>query len=105
MLVFVFILPLIIALACLAFSQRVPTRWLGVAAAAAALVCGAALLLARLRGELPLALLDRTWIALDPHTVSIVLAFDAANWLFALIVFGAGGLSLLMLALAVPANV
>ena len=42
---------------------------------------------------------------LDQSAVPVVLAFDASNWLFALIVFGGGGLTLLMLALAVPSNV
>jgi formate hydrogenlyase subunit 3/multisubunit Na+/H+ antiporter MnhD subunit len=105
MLPLLFTLPLITALICLALSYRVPARWLGIGAAAALLVCGAALLAARLLGRLPLALIDHTWLALDRRTIALALIFDSANWGFALLGLAGGGLALLALALAVPPNV
>jgi formate hydrogenlyase subunit 3/multisubunit Na+/H+ antiporter MnhD subunit len=105
MLELTFALPLIAALLCLALSYRVPARQLGIGAAASLLVCGAALLAARLLGRLPLVLIDRIWLTLDQRAVSLALAFDAANWGFALLALAGGGLGLLALALAVPPNV
>jgi multicomponent Na+:H+ antiporter subunit A len=105
MLIFIFALPLLVALLCLALSDRVPSRWLGIGAAAALLACGMALLIARLTGRLPLALVDRAWLALNDHTFMLTLVCDAANWGFVLLALGGGGLALLALALAVPPNV
>src|SRR5215207_10970810 len=105
MLIYIFALPPIVALLCLALSERVSARWLGIAAAMALLVCGVALLSARMTGQLPLALVDRAWLALDDHTFTLTLVGDAANWGFVLLTLGGGGLALLALALAVPPNV
>jgi Ni,Fe-hydrogenase III large subunit len=80
-----FILPLLIALLCLALDRRVPTRRLGITAAAALLVCSAGLLVARMQGQLPLVLINRTWMALDDRTIPILLVLDLANWLFVLL--------------------
>ncbi|HEU5098917.1 MAG TPA: hypothetical protein VFU22_07860 [Roseiflexaceae bacterium] len=105
MFVLIFALPLIMALLCLALSSRVPARRLGVGAAAALLICGLALLVARLTGRLPLVVIDRIWMALDQRVVSLTLVFDAANWGLALLTLLGSGLALLALALAVPRNV
>ncbi len=105
MLIFIFALPLIAALLCLALSNRVPARRLGIAAATALLACGVALLSARMTGRLPLALVDRTWLALNDRTFALALVFDAANWGFVLLALCGGGLALLALALAMPPNV
>jgi multicomponent Na+:H+ antiporter subunit A len=105
MLSLTFALPPIAALLCLALSDRVPSRWLGIGAAAALLACGAALLSARIAGQLPLALIDRTWLALDDFSFTLALVCDAANWGLVLLAVGGGGLGLLALALAVPPNV
>ena len=105
MLILIFALPLIVALLCMALSHRVPARWLGIAAATALLVCGVALLSARITGQLPLVLTDHAWLALDDHTFTFTLVCDAANWGFVLLALGGGGLALLALALAVPPNV
>src|SRR5690348_6053125 len=98
MLALVFTLPLIAALLCMALSYRVPARWLGVGAAAALLISGVALLVARLSEQLPLALIDRAWLAFEERAVSLTLVFDAANWGFALLVLAGGGLAVLALA-------
>src|SRR5207249_109636 len=82
MLIFIAALPPIVALLCLALSDRVPARQLGIAAAAALLACGVALLTARLTGQLPLTLVDRAWLALDDRTFTFTLVCDAANWGF-----------------------
>ena len=105
MLIYIFALPPIVALLCLALSDRVPARWLGIAAAAALLVCSVALLSARLTNRLPLTFVDRAWLALDDRAFTFALVCDAANWGFVLLTFGGGGLALLALALAVPPNV
>jgi formate hydrogenlyase subunit 3/multisubunit Na+/H+ antiporter MnhD subunit len=104
MFVLVFILPLIAALLGLVLNRTVPTRWLGVGASAALLVCGAALLIARARAGLPLALLEHNWMALESRTVAVSLQFDGASWALALLVLAGGGLALLALALALPPN-
>jgi formate hydrogenlyase subunit 3/multisubunit Na+/H+ antiporter MnhD subunit len=100
-----FILPLLIALLCLALDRRVPTRRLGITAAAALLVCSAGLLVARMQGQLPLVLINRTWMELDDRTIPILLVLDLANWLFVLLALAGGGLSLLALALAIQPTV
>ena len=105
MLIYIFALPLIAALLCLALSDRVPARWLGIGAAAALLACGVALLGARLTGRLPLTLLDHAWLTLDDRIFALALVCDAANWGLVLLVLGGGGLALLALALAVPPTV
>jgi formate hydrogenlyase subunit 3/multisubunit Na+/H+ antiporter MnhD subunit len=105
MIVLIFVLPLLMALLCLVLSARAPARWLGIGAALALLICGVALLAARLTGQLPLVLIDRIWLALDQHVVSLRLVFDASNWGLALLALGGSGLALLALALAVPLNV
>jgi formate hydrogenlyase subunit 3/multisubunit Na+/H+ antiporter MnhD subunit len=103
MLLLTFALPPIVALLCLALSDRVPARRLGIAAAAALLACGLALLFARVTGQLPLTLIDRAWLTLDQRTFTLTLVCDAANWSFMLLALGGGGLALL--ALALPLNV
>ncbi|MEO7909544.1 MAG: hypothetical protein ABIV47_07820 [Roseiflexaceae bacterium] len=102
MLIYIFALPLIAALLCLALSDRVPARLLGVGAAATLLICGVALLGARLTGRLPLMLLNRDWLTLDDRIFTLALVCDAANWGFVLLTLAGGGLALLALALAVP---
>jgi formate hydrogenlyase subunit 3/multisubunit Na+/H+ antiporter MnhD subunit len=102
MLAFVCILPFSVALLCLTLSRRVPTRWLGSAAGATLLGCGLALLVARLRGGLPLTLLDRSWVALESRSIDVTLRLDALSWAPALLVLAGGGLALLALALALP---
>src|SRR4051812_39497568 len=104
MLIFILVLPLIVALFCLALSDRVPARWLGIGAATALFACGVALLSARITGQLPLVLVDHTWLALDNRTFGLAIVCDAANWGFVLLVLGGGGMALLALALAVPPN-
>ena len=105
MLIFILVLPLIVALLCLALSNRVPARWLGIAAATALFAGGVALLSARVTGQLPLVLVDRTWLALDDRTFKLTIVCDAANWGFVMLALGGGGMALLALALAVPPNV
>jgi NADH:ubiquinone oxidoreductase subunit 4 (subunit M) len=105
MLIVIFALPPIAALLCLALSDRLPARWLGIGAAAALLACGVALLSARITNRLPLTLVDHDWLALDDYTFTLTLVCDAANWGFVLLTLGGGGLALLALALAVPPNV
>jgi len=105
MLIYIFALPPIVALLCLALSNRAQARWLGIAAASALLACGVALLIARMTGRLPLTLADYAWLALDDRTFTLALVCDAANWGFVLLTLGGGGLALLALALAVPPNV
>ncbi len=105
MLIYIFALLPIVALLCLALSDRVPARWLGIAAATALLACGVVVLSARISGRLPLVPVDRVWLALDDRTFTLALVVDAANWGFVLLVLGGGGLALLALALAVPPNV
>ncbi|HEX9370169.1 MAG TPA: hypothetical protein VF897_04155, partial [Roseiflexaceae bacterium] len=104
MLILVFILPLIAALLCLVLSRAVPTRWLGAGGSASLLLCGAAVLFARLRGDLPLVLAERAWLALDNRSIAVSLQLDAANWLLAFLALAGGGLALLALALALPLN-
>jgi multicomponent Na+:H+ antiporter subunit A len=104
MLILVFILPLIAALLCLTLNRAAPTRWLGVGAAATLLVCGVALLLVRLRGGLPSVLLDYNWMTIEDHAVVVRLALDGFSWALALLTLLGGGLALLALALALPAN-
>ncbi|MBK9712062.1 MAG: hypothetical protein IPO81_12185 [Kouleothrix sp.] len=104
MLTLAFILTLLVALLCLVLSGSVPTRYLGVAAGVALLACGAALLVARARGGLPLELVDQSWIALENYSVEIVLRFDAVSWALALLALVGGGLALLALALGLPPN-
>jgi NADH:ubiquinone oxidoreductase subunit 5 (subunit L)/multisubunit Na+/H+ antiporter MnhA subunit len=98
------ILPILTALACLGLNRAVPTRLLGVVASSALLICGAALLVARLRGGLPLVLVDRPWMAVGNRPLQLTLVFDALNWAPALLGLWGGGLALLALALLVPAN-
>jgi NADH:ubiquinone oxidoreductase subunit 4 (subunit M) len=102
MLAFVFILPLVAALLCLALNRAAPTRWLGVGAAAALLAAALVLLAARFQSGLPLALLDHTWTALDDRAIRLILRFDALSWPLALLALGGGALALLTLALAIP---
>jgi hypothetical protein len=105
MFVLIFVLPLLAVLLCLVLSARVAARWLGIGAAMALLVCGVALLAARLTGRLPLVLIDRVWLALDQRTISLTLVLDVANWGLGLLALVGSGLALLTLALAVPLNV
>ena len=105
MLALVFILPLLVALGCLALNAAVPTRRLGVAAAATLLAGAAALVVVRLRSGLPLTLISQPWMLTESEPLLIALQLDAANWVFVLLVLAGGGLSLLALALAVPATV
>ncbi len=105
MLVAVFILPLIVALGCLALNDAVPTRRLGQAAAATLLAGAAALLAVRFRSGLPLTLISQPWMLIESDPLLLDLRLDAANWVFVLLVLAGGGLALLALALAVPANV
>jgi NADH:ubiquinone oxidoreductase subunit 4 (subunit M) len=104
MLVLVFILPLLAALLCLVLNRAVPTRWLGVGAGAALLVCGAALLAARARAGLPLELIERPWMAIESQSIVVALRFDAVSWALALLALAGGGVALLVLALALPGN-
>jgi NADH:ubiquinone oxidoreductase subunit 2 (subunit N) len=103
-LLLIFILPLIAALACLGLSWVTPTRWLGVGAAGALLIGGAALLVAKSRVGLPLALLDRAWIAIDNRPIRVLLQFDTLSWVPALLALFGGGVALLALALMLPFN-
>ena len=105
MLIYIFALPLIAALLCLALSDRVPARRLGIGAAVALLACGLALLIARLTGRLPLTLVDRAWLTLDDRIFTLALVCDAANWGIVLLALCGGGLTLLSLSLAVPPTV
>jgi formate hydrogenlyase subunit 3/multisubunit Na+/H+ antiporter MnhD subunit len=98
----VFILPLLAALLCLVLNRAVPTRWLGMAAAAGLLVCGAALVVARLRGASGAVPLDYTWMAIENRAVVVRLALDGLSWALALLALGGGGLALLALALGLP---
>ncbi len=100
----IFILPLIAALACLTLSRVVPTRWLGIGAAAALLIGGAALLFWKLRAGLPLAIVDLAWIAIDNRPIHVSLLFDTLSWAPALLALFGGGIALLTLALVVPLN-
>ncbi|MFN8501469.1 proton-conducting transporter membrane subunit [Kouleothrix sp.] len=102
MLVLLFSLPCLVALACLALNQSVPTRRLGVGAAATLLAYGLALLAARARGGLPLTLAEFTWMAIDSRSLQVVLRFDALSWGLALLALLGGGLALLVLALGLP---
>jgi formate hydrogenlyase subunit 3/multisubunit Na+/H+ antiporter MnhD subunit len=105
MLPYIFALLPIAALLCLALSDRVPARRLGIGAAVALLVCSVALLNTRILGRLPLMLADHAWLTLDNRIFALTLVCDAANWGFVLLVLSGGGLALLALALAVPPNV
>ncbi|MFN8569049.1 MAG: hypothetical protein U0Z44_16375 [Kouleothrix sp.] len=102
MLTLAFILPGLVALACLGLSQTVATRWLGLAAAAALLAGGGLLLAGRVRGGLPLVLAEYTWMNLDQRPLALVLRLDAFGWLPALVGLFGGGLALAVLALALP---
>jgi len=104
MLVLIFILPLITALACLVLNRVAPTRWLGIGAAAALLMGGAALLVVKLRTGLPLAIFDRDWITIDNRPIRVSLQLDALSWAPALLVLFGGGVALLALALVLPLN-
>jgi formate hydrogenlyase subunit 3/multisubunit Na+/H+ antiporter MnhD subunit len=104
MILLVLILPLAAALACLAFSQAVSTRLLGVGAGAALLLSGAALLALRLRGSLPLPLLDYVWMAVDNRPLHVMLALDTLGWAPALLALFGGAIGLLTLALTLPPN-
>jgi len=103
-LLLIFILPLITALACLGLSRVVPNRWLGIGASVALLIGGAALLVLKLRADLPLAIFDRGWIAIDNRPIRVSLQFDALSWAPALLALFGGGVALLALALVVPIN-
>src|SRR5215212_1944070 len=105
MLTYFFALPLIAALLCLALSDRVPARRLGIGAAVTLLACGVALLSARMTGQLPLTLVDRAWLTLDDRVFTLALVCDTGNSGFMLLALGGGGLALLALALAVPPTV
>jgi multicomponent Na+:H+ antiporter subunit A len=98
MFVFIFALPLIAALLCMALNRIAPTRWLGIGAAGALLLAAGALLLA----PSPLVLPTRIWAAPGEQPVHLALAFDAASRPFALLALCGGALALLALALALP---
>lgn len=97
-----FILPLLIALLCLALNRVVATRLLGYAAAAALLA--SALLLAVAGGRNELALFERLWMGVENQTFSVSLAFDQASLPFAVLVAAGGAVCMLALALALPAR-
>jgi formate hydrogenlyase subunit 3/multisubunit Na+/H+ antiporter MnhD subunit len=100
MLVLIFGLPFLAALLCLGLNRTIPTRWLGVGAAAACLLAAGTLLLA----QLPLGLPEHTWVLLDERAVRLALDLDAADRPFIVLALGGGGLALLALALALPAS-
>ncbi len=102
MLVLIVTLPFLVALACLSLNQTVPTRRLGIAAAATLLGYGLALLAARWRGGLPLDLAAITWMVVETKPLVLVLRFDALSWALALTALLGGGLALLILALGLP---
>lgn len=104
MLVLIITLPFLVALACLSLNQAVPTRRLGLVASGTLLAYGVALLVARVRGGLPIDLAEFTWMVIDDQPLMLVLRFDALSWAFSLAALLGGGLSLLVLALALPAG-
>ncbi|MFL5803567.1 MAG: proton-conducting transporter membrane subunit [Roseiflexaceae bacterium] len=97
MFAFIFALPLIAALLCMALNHIVPTRWLGIGAAGALLLAVGALL-----APSPTPLSVQTWAVPGEQPVSLVLAFDMTSRPFALLALGGGALALLALALALP---
>jgi formate hydrogenlyase subunit 3/multisubunit Na+/H+ antiporter MnhD subunit len=97
MFVLIFALPFAAALLCLGLNRAVPTRWLGIVAAAVLLLTAGALLLAPLAAQ-P----ERIWATLGERPVRLALAFDAVSWPFALLALAGGALALLALALALP---
>ncbi|MEN9935897.1 MAG: hypothetical protein RLZZ387_2476 [Chloroflexota bacterium] len=101
MLLLVLALPAIAAVACLALSRTVASRWLGLGAAAALSVAGLALIAGRV-GGLPVTLADRDWLALADRPVRLLLRFDGATWPLALIALLGGALALAVLALTLP---
>jgi formate hydrogenlyase subunit 3/multisubunit Na+/H+ antiporter MnhD subunit len=101
MLQLAFILPLVMAAACLALSRSVASRWLGLAVAAALALAALAVLIARMTG-LPSVLFDSPWLVLGEQSVHLRLQIDDFNWLPMVVVLLGGGLALCGLALALP---
>src|SRR5262245_58544144 len=97
MVAFIFALPLIAALLCMALNRMVSTRWLGIGAAGVLLAAGLLLF-----ASSPPPLSVQTWTLPGEQPVVLTLAFDATSRPFALLAFGGGGLVLLGLALALP---
>src|SRR5258706_5108383 len=97
MFAFIFALPLIAALLCMALNRIVPTRWLGIGAAGALLLAVGALL-----APSPTPLSVQTWAVPREQPGSLVLAFDMTRRPFALLALGGGALALLALALGLP---
>ena len=97
-----FALPLLAAILCLALNRVVDTRWLGFGASAVMLLVMALLLMAQSRGGLMLR--ERPWLELEDQTLLLALGYDAASLPLALLVAGGGVVTLLALALALPAR-
>jgi formate hydrogenlyase subunit 3/multisubunit Na+/H+ antiporter MnhD subunit len=104
MLPLILILPLLAAAICLVLNRRVASRWLGAAAAASLLVAALLLLAARLRGELPLVLLDHDWLVIAGEPIRLLLRFDANGWPLALLALLGGAGALAALAAALPGD-
>src|SRR5262245_30991596 len=98
MFAFIFALPLIAALLCMALNRIISTRWLGIGAAGVLLSAAGMLLLA----SSPAPLSVQTWALFGEQPVLLMLAFDDMSRPFGLLVLGGGGLALLGLALALP---
>jgi formate hydrogenlyase subunit 3/multisubunit Na+/H+ antiporter MnhD subunit len=97
-------LPLAAALLCQALNRVVPTRWLGLGAAAVLLIVAALLVIARVQAGLPLVIPERVWALLDQQSVRLALRLDGASWPFALLQMLGGAVGLIALALAIPAT-
>jgi formate hydrogenlyase subunit 3/multisubunit Na+/H+ antiporter MnhD subunit len=100
MIAFIFVLPLIAALLCMALNRIVSTRWLGIGAAGILLLAAGMLLLA----SSPAPLSIQAWSLSGEQPVLLTLAFDDMSRPFALLALGGGGLALLALALALPSD-
>ncbi len=103
MLPFVFGLPLLIALLCLALNQRVTTRLLGILSAAGLLVSGALLVGAVAQNDLSLVTYD--WATLDGLSLLLSFTFDGLTLPLALVLTFGGALTMAVVALSLPAQV
>ncbi len=98
MLIALLVVPLIAALLCALLSRFVPTRLLGILAAASLLI--STMLLIVLRLTLPQARLSLPWLTYGDQVLPLTIELTGANWVAALLPLGGGTLALLALALA-----
>ena len=98
---FIFIVPLIVAIACIVASARVATRVLGLASAASLLLAALTVIVIRVVGPLPQTLVSYPWITIADRELQITAVLSETTWLIALLPLVGGATTALLLALAI----